>query len=115
MLQEFTSILNPYALVINFFCHFTIFIGGLYIAIHSRAISNWLRTCLWYIGCCSFLTANTIILGWALGPSFELSYHKIGLFGEILFNIFIAITTVIFFVNTLAIDIKHSSKRKIEN
>lgn len=115
MLQQIISSLDPYALILNFFCHITIFTGGLYIAIHSRGIPHWLRTCLWYIGCCSFLIANTIVLGWALGPSFELSYHNVGFFGEILFNIWIAITTVIFFMNTVAIDVKFSRFRSLKD
>lgn len=115
MVEQLVSSLDPFALIVNFLCHITIFFGGLYIAIHSRKIPTWLRTCLWYIGCSSFLIAIMIILGWTIKPEFELSYHRIGFFGEIIFNIFIAITTVIFFINTLAIDIKNSSKRKIEN
>lgn len=105
------NVIDPYALVINFMCHLTMFIGGLYIAIHARNVPNWLRTCLWYIGCSSFLIAITIILGWTLGPSFELSYDNVGIIGETLFNIWIAITTVTFFYRTIATDIKYSKMR----
>lgn len=115
MVEQLVSSLNPIALFINFFCHITMFLGGLYIAIHSRKIPTWMRTCLWYIGCSSLLIAITIILGWTLGPQFELSYHQIGTLGETLFNIWVAATTITFFLETVAADIKHSSKRKIEN
>lgn len=105
-------LLNSLALPINFMCHMSIFIGGLYIAIHSRCIPTWLRTCLWYIGCSSFLIATTIIIEWSLGDQCELSYSNIGFFGEILFNIWIAITTFVFFLTTIHTDIKHSKIRR---
>lgn len=115
MVEQFVSSLDPFALIVNFLCHITIFFGGLYIAIHSRKIPTWLRTCLWYIGCSSFLIAITIILGWTVTPEFELSYHRIGTICETLFHILIASTTALFFIETVAADIKNSTKRKIEN
>lgn len=111
MAQNIVLDINFFAIFINFLCHITVFTGGLYIAIHSRSIPNWLRTCLWYIGCSSFLIAITIILGWVLGPNFELSYDRIGMFGETLFNIWISITTITFFIKTIAADIKYSRSR----
>jgi len=113
MIDQVVSFLTPYSIIINFVCCTTIFIGGLYIAIHSRKIPNWLRTCLWYIGCSSFFTAVTILLGWTLGPQFELSYDKIGIIGEILFNCLITITTITFFFKTIKSDIKYSKLRQI--
>ena len=103
--------IDPYALVINFMCHLTMFIGGLYIAIHARNVPNWLRTFLWYIGCSSFLIATTIICGWILGSSFELSYDNVGVIGETMFNIFISITTITYFYKTVVTDIKYSKMR----
>lgn len=108
MLPTLTSF---YAVLINFICHLTVFMGGLYVAIHARNIPTWLRTCLWYIGCSSFLIATTMILGWILGPDFELSYDKVGVIGETMFNMLIAITTVMFFGKTVAIDIRQSKLR----
>lgn len=106
------SILGSLALPLNFACHIIIFIGGLYIAIHSRLIPTWLRTCLWYIGCSSFFIAITIILDWIFGSQFELSYDRVGFFGEILFNCWVATTTIIFFFKTVSTDITHSKFRK---
>lgn len=103
---------NSLALPINFICHCIMFIGGLYIAIHSRIIPKWLSTCLWYIGCSSFLIAITIVLGWIYGPQFQLSYDSLGFFGEILFNFWVAITTALFFFKTVLIDISHAKHRK---
>ena len=110
MLQLITTV-DPYAVMINFLCHVIVFFGGLYVAIHSRSIPNWLRTCLWYIGCCSFLIVTFIICGWTLGNDFVFSYANAGVIGETLFNIWISITTLAFFFNTLAEDIKYSKKR----
>lgn len=106
------SNLSFYVYFLNFICHFTVFFGGLYIAVHSRCIPNWLRTCLWYIGCSSFLVGTTIALGWIFGPSFDLSYDKLGIYGETIFNIMITLTTATFFLKTLAADVKFSKSRR---
>lgn len=111
-MSDIAIMLTSLALPINFICHLTVFIGGLYIAIHSRNIPTWLSTCLWYIGCSSFFILITIILGWIYGPHFPLSYDNLGFFGEILFNFWIAGTTLLFFLYTLRIDIIHSKYRK---
>jgi len=115
MISQFDYLLYPYFIVMNFICCITIFIGGLYIAIHSRKIPIWLRTCLWYAGCSDFFTATTILLGWIFGPQFELSYNNVGIIGEILFNFWIAFTTIVFFFKTIRSDIKYSKLRRIED
>ena len=112
MLQIISNI-DPYAMVINFICHLTVFFGGLYVAIHSRSIPQWLKTCLWYIGCSSFFIVIMMLLEWTLGSAFELSYTNAGIIGETMFNTWICVTTFIFFLKTVAEDIKHSKKRSI--
>lgn len=111
-MQQLISFLKEYELVINFFCHFTVFIGGFYIAIHSRKIATWLRTCLWYIGCSSFLITISVVLQWVLGADFELSYANTQIISHTLLYMWIVITTLVFFLKTVAIDIKHSKQRK---
>lgn len=111
MIQQLVTSIEPSALIINFFCHLTMFFGGLYIAIHSRLIPNWIRTFLWYIGCSSFLIAITIILGWVFGDQYELSYSSVGVIGETLFNIWVSIMTLAFFYKTIISDIRHSKNR----
>lgn len=108
---ELITIVDPYAVMINFLCHVTIFLGGLYVAIHSRSIPNWLRTCLWYIGCSSFLIGTFIVCGWSLGNDFVFSYSNAGVIGETLFNVWISVTTLAFFFKTLVEDVKHSRRR----
>lgn len=115
MLREIIMMSDTFLIPVNFVCHLIIFLGGSYIAIHSRKIPTWLRTCLWYIGCSSFLIAITIILEWTLGQQFELSYYKIGIVAEILFNFWIAITTLVFFIKTIYSDIKFSKLRKLDD
>lgn len=110
MLQLISTI-SPYAMAINLICHLTVFIGGLYIAIHSRSIPNWLRTCLWYIGCSSFLVVIMMLLGWIFGHDFELSYVSAGIIAETMFNFWVCVTTFIFFLKTVAADVKFSKKR----
>lgn len=111
MISQIVTAVEPYALGVNFLCHMTMFFGGLYIAIHARKIPEWLKTCLWYVGCSSFLIAITIILGWVFGPLYELSYDNVGVIGETLFNIWIASTTIVFFFKTVIADIKYSKNR----
>jgi len=88
-----------------------IFFGGLYSAIHNRLIPHWYATCLWYIGSFSFLTSITIFLEWIFGEDFILSYTNIGILGETLLIIALAVTSTIMLCYTAKEDIIESKKR----
>jgi hypothetical protein len=111
-MNQMILFLKTHELLINFFCHAIIFLGGFYIAIHSRKIATWLRTCLWYIGCSSFLITISVIIEWALGPDIEFSFTNTQLLSRNLLYFWIAVTTFVFFIKTVMIDIKHFNNRQ---
>lgn len=111
MITNFIQTLHNFLLPLDFFCHLVIFIGGFYIAIHSRVIPRWLVTCIWYMGAASLLTSTSIILQWVYGEEFPLSYMNIGVLSEVILNINLAIAFTLLFTNTVAADIKGSKKR----
>lgn len=111
-MTNFFIALQEMSLSLNFVCHVIIFLGGFYVAIHSRLLPKWLVTCIWYIGISSWLAATSILLGWMIGEDFPLSYSKIGLFTELLLNINLAITVLILFSQTLINDISGAKRRR---
>ena len=104
--------LQGVALYINLVCLLIIFVGGLYVAIHSRNIPLWIRTPLWYLGAISFLVSLSIIFEWTLGPQFILSYSRFGLIGEMLINLTLAVTALLMLINTVLRDIRGMKLRR---
>jgi serine acetyltransferase len=86
--------------LVNLFCHATIFAGAFYVVLHNRNLPHWHVTPLWYAGLSCLLTGITIILGFALGDSFALSYHNIGVVGETLLNISLSVIAITFLLYT---------------
>ena len=112
-----STLINPMqyvAISINFISHLVIFLGGAYIALHSRQIPIWLRTPLWYVGASSLLTAITILFQWVLGDEFPLSYSNIGLFCEIMLNVNLSIAVALMFFSTISKDIKGYKSRRLD-
>lgn len=112
MISTLNAFTNSYGLAINFIAHTLIFIGTFYVALHNRKLPQWHITPLWYAGMCSLFVAITIVLQWAIGPEFPLSYWNVGLMGETLLNIAVAAIAVIMLISTVRRDIKESKKRK---
>lgn len=112
MITFLNAFTNSYALAINFVAHVLIFIGTFYVALQNRNLPQWHITPLWYAGLCSLFVAITIVLQWAIGPEFPLSYWNLGLFGETLLNIAVAAIAVIMLIGTVRADIKYRKKRQ---
>jgi hypothetical protein len=112
MITNFFQLIQPLLIPLDFLCHIIIFIGGFYIAMHSRCIPRWLVTCIWYIGLSSFLNAVTILLQWTYGDAFPMSYSNVGIVTEIMLNVNLAVTVVLMFANTVREDIMGSKNRK---
>lgn len=106
------SLLHNIALPLNLVFLLIIFIGGLYVAIHARNIPLWVRTPLWYLGATSFITALTIVFEFVLGPEFMLSYSRVGLIGEMLINLNIAIAALLMLIHTVFKDIRCMKQRR---
>lgn len=112
MIQFINETISTYVLSINFIAHTLIFIGTFYVALQSRRLPQWHVTPLWYAGLCSLFTAITIIIQWAIGPEFPISYRNIGMMGETLLNIAIAAIAVIMLTRTVYQDLAAAKKRK---
>lgn len=106
------SMLQHIALPLNLVFLLITFVGGLYVAIHSRDIPIWVRTPLWYLGAASFLTALTIVFEFTMGPEFILSYSRVGLIGEMLINLNIAITALLMLIHTVLKDLRCMKQRQ---
>lgn len=110
MISMVNTFTNEFALALNFFAHAMIFIGAFYVAIHNRDIPNWTVTTLWYISLFSLFVAITIILQWAVGSNYPLSYFNVGYLGETLGNVTLAGVAVVMLVHTVRVDVKNKSK-----
>lgn len=104
--------LQEIALPINLVCLLVIFIGGLYVAIHSRIIPMWVRTPLWYLGATSFIVSLSIVFEWTLGSEFVFSYSKFGSVGEIIINMILAIFALLMLFHTVFKDVCEMKKRR---
>ncbi len=105
-----SSVLDP----VNFICHLIIFVGGFYVAIHSRILPKWAITGLWYIGISSLLIALTILAEWIEGPLFLFSYATIGPAADFLLHLNLAIMVSMMFVHTVYKDFKGMRNRHKE-
>lgn len=112
MLTDLLVHLYDVSIYVNLICYIAIFLGGFYVALHSRNIPRWLATALWYTGTFSFFTAVTIVLEFMYGQLFELSYFQIGLFGEMAMKVSLASIVIVLFLETVYKDYRGAKKRK---
>lgn len=97
---------------LNLLFHISIFFTTLYIAIHNRVINRSVITQLWYVGLASFFCALTIILEFVFGENFFLSYTKVGLFGEVIFNATVFAICATLMVQTVKTDLAFIKNRR---
>lgn len=112
---QLANLVGVISLPLSFIIHIIIFIGGLYVAIHSRIIPDWLSTCLWYVGLGSLFVSITIGLEYTIGSSFPMSYTNLGQVAELLDSAIIAFTISLMFGNTLYNDLKNKKNRHNTN
>lgn len=111
MILETIDIVRNNMMPLNFLCHVMIFLGGFYVALHSRFLPTWTITCLWYIGLCSLLNCMTIFAQLFYGADFFLSYDNVGMITETLLNISVASTVAIYFSDTVIKDFLGMKRR----
>jgi len=114
IISSLIEYLNDGILFINFICHLTIFIGGFYVALHSRVMPTWAITGLWYIGISSFLALLTIMFEWFNGPAFDFSYTSLGRVTDTFLHLNIAIMVFMMFFHTMYKDFKNMKNRHSE-
>ena len=112
MILNIIEYVNDTILLINSICHVTIFLGGFYVALHSRVLPTWTVTGIWYIGVSSFLALLPIVFEWLNGPSFEFSYTMLGRVTDTFLHINVAIMVILLFLNTIYKDFKSVKNRK---
>lgn len=112
MILDTMQIIESNMLPLNFVSHAIIFLGGFYIALHSRLLPTWIVTSLWYIGLFSLIICGTIVAQWHFGPDFILSYHNVGTITETMFNMAMAVTVAVCFSDTVLKDFKGMKSRK---
>jgi hypothetical protein len=113
MISEFISIVSAYSTIINFFCYIFVFLGGLYVAMHSRILPKWAITSIWYLGLSSFFVAVTIIVEWIFGQHHPFSHFMMGDFGEMIININLCAMVFFLFFHTLYHDFMNKRGRKL--
>lgn len=111
MLRDALNLIETMSLTLNFISCFLIFLGGGYIALHSRVIPKWAVTSLWYIGLAALLNAITIIVEWTIGQMHPLSHFQIGDITETLLMLMMATTVGLLFFHTVWQDYLGSRKR----
>lgn len=111
MIIDTIGLMSTILMPINFVCNFIVFLGGFYVALHSRTMSTWATTCLWYIGLASLFTSITIGVDWIWGPEFPMSYTNIGLLGELASLFTLTGTVLILFGKTVFSDFIYRKKR----
>lgn len=113
MIAEIITSIDYYSNAINFLCYVIVFIGGFYVALHSRILPKWASTSIWYLGLSSFFVASTIVIEWIFGQHHPISHFMMGHFGEMIININLAVIVFFLFFHTVYADYKHKNQRKM--
>lgn len=111
MLTDVASFLLVWRMPFDLICYSIVFAGTFYIAIHNRRLPPWHVTPLWYLGLGSFFTAFSILCQYIFGPEFPMSYRNVGLIGEAVTHITLALIAAIMFTGTVRHDIEGKKKR----
>lgn len=112
MLRDVVNAIDLVSHSLSFSSCIVIFLGGGYIALHSRVIPKWAATSLWYIGLAALLNAFTILIDWTLGQMHPLSHFQIGTVTETLVMLSIAVTVGLLFFHTVWQDYLGSRRRR---
>lgn len=112
MIKEALLFLENISHPINFASHIVIFLGGFYVAMHSRVLPRWAVTGLWYIGLGSLLTAITYLVEWNLGQQNPLSHFNVGKVSEMIVFLLCAVMVGMLFMHTLFRDIIQRKRRQ---
>lgn len=114
MLRDVINFIELISHNINFASCFLVFLGGGYVALHSREVPRWAVTGLWYIGLAGLLNAITIFVDWTAGQTHPLSHFQIGNVTETLLNLSMAVMVGLMFFNTVWKDYQGSKKRQLD-
>lgn len=111
MLKDAVNLFELLSHQVTFASCLAIFLGGGYIALHSRVMPRWAVTGLWYVGLAALLNAITILVEWSTDQLHPLSHFQIGQAVNTLFMLSIAAMVVMLFFNTVWKDYQGSRER----
>lgn len=112
MIYQLSLFTYEFEMIINFFAHLIIFIGATYVALQNRNLPQWHITPLWYVGLFSLFVSITVVLQWAIGPEFPLSYWNLGKLAETAVNVSVAAVALIMLIGTVRRDLREAKKRR---
>jgi hypothetical protein len=103
MIQEIINTLDNSTVLhpILAISHLSIFVGAFYVAMFNKRLPLWHTTPLWYAGMGSMFCFITIMLQYAFGSEFPLSYDNVGILGEVFLNMTLAFIALTFFTITV--------------
>lgn len=113
MLSEFIANVTAYSNIVNFICYVFVFLGGFYVAMHSRVLPKWATTSIWYLGLSAFFVAITIVVEWCFGQHHPFSHFMMGDFGEMIMNLNLFAIVFFLFLHTIYHDMKSKKDRKL--
>lgn len=112
MLKDAINFLDLISHNIIFISNFLVFLGGGYIALHSRVMPKWVVTCLWYTGLAALLNCITIFVEWTAGQTHPLSHFQIGAVTETMVHGMLAVMVCLLFFHTVWKDYLGSRARR---
>lgn len=112
MLSVVVNYIDAVSHQILFLTSFLIFLGGGYIALHSRLMPKWAVTSLWYIGLAALLNMITILIEWMVGSTHPFSHFQIGIVAELCVFITLAVSVGMLFFHTVWQDYLGAKRRK---
>jgi len=93
-------------------CHICIFVSAFYVVMHNHDLPLWHETGLWYVGLLCLFNAILIMIGYAFGEDFPMSYQILGHLTETILNISMALIAMTFLLITVKAGKGRRRKRK---
>lgn len=112
MLSDVVNYIDAVSHQVLFVSSFLIFLGGGYIALHSRVMPKWAVTSLWYIGLAALLNMITLVIEWTVGSTHPFSHFQFGIVAEMCVFITLAVAVGMLFFHTVWQDYLGAKRRK---
>lgn len=111
MIREIINFIDNASNLIILINGIALFLGGGYVAIHSRTVPKWAQTSLWYLGVFGLIAAISIVVEWVDGQMNPFSHFMIGNVINLIMLIIMTVTVGIMFANTVWIDVRKRKER----
>lgn len=101
MLKDVINTIEYFAPNLAMASNVMVFLGGGYVALHSRVMPKWAVTCLWYLGLASLLNFITYIVEFTVDQYHPLSHFQVGSVTETMVHMVLACTVGFLFFHTV--------------